>query len=77
SPGAVRDRLLAVEGEFMEGVAFPTGWPELAAALPVAARCPRDVPAPAARPPLPPSSDVPVAAFPAGHSSALRRETAG
>ncbi|MEU1557051.1 TIGR02677 family protein [Streptomyces scabiei] len=32
--------------------------------------------APAARPPLPPSSDVSAAAFPAGHSSALRRETA-
>ncbi|UUU21994.1 amylo-alpha-1,6-glucosidase [Streptomyces sp. DSM 40750] len=32
SPAAVQDQLLAVEGEFMEGVAFPTGWPELAAA---------------------------------------------
>ncbi|MER6258339.1 glycogen debranching N-terminal domain-containing protein [Streptomyces sp. NPDC059688] len=31
-PAAVRDQLLAAEGEFMEGVAFPTGWPELAAA---------------------------------------------
>lgn len=32
SPAAVRDQLLASEGAFVEGVAFPTGWPELAAA---------------------------------------------
>ncbi|MFH0518332.1 glycogen debranching N-terminal domain-containing protein [Streptomyces sp. M41] len=32
SPAALNERLLAVEGEFVEGVAFPTGWPELAAA---------------------------------------------
>lgn len=32
SPAALNDRLLALEGEFVEGVAFPTGWPELAAA---------------------------------------------
>ncbi|WP_200302370.1 amylo-alpha-1,6-glucosidase [Streptomyces adelaidensis] len=32
SPAAVNDELIATEGEFMEGVAFPTGWPELAAA---------------------------------------------
>ncbi|WP_159767294.1 amylo-alpha-1,6-glucosidase [Streptomyces sp. HM190] len=32
SPAAVTDQVLACEGEFMEGVAFPTGWPELAAA---------------------------------------------
>ncbi|MFJ4947782.1 glycogen debranching N-terminal domain-containing protein [Streptomyces sp. NPDC088760] len=31
-PAAVHDQLLAREAEFMEGVAFPTGWPELAAA---------------------------------------------
>jgi glycogen debranching enzyme len=31
-PAAVREQLLAREGEFAEGVAFPTGWPELAAA---------------------------------------------
>ncbi|MGW0712935.1 amylo-alpha-1,6-glucosidase [Streptomyces sp. NPDC002643] len=32
SPAAVNDQLLAAEGEFVEGVAFPTEWPELAAA---------------------------------------------
>lgn len=32
SPAAVTGQLLAREGEFVEGVAFPTGWPELAAA---------------------------------------------
>ncbi|MFJ7046029.1 glycogen debranching N-terminal domain-containing protein [Streptomyces sp. NPDC101112] len=32
SPAAVTHQVLASEGEFMEGVAFPTGWPELAAA---------------------------------------------
>ncbi|WP_216590433.1 amylo-alpha-1,6-glucosidase [Streptomyces brasiliscabiei] len=32
SAAAVHDQLLALEGEFMAGVAFPTGWPELAAA---------------------------------------------
>ncbi|GAA3063930.1 amylo-alpha-1,6-glucosidase [Streptomyces glomeratus] len=32
SPAAAGERLLALEGEFMEGVAFPTGWPELATA---------------------------------------------
>ncbi|MGI5511306.1 amylo-alpha-1,6-glucosidase [Streptomyces sp. CA-106131] len=32
SPAAVNRQLLALEGEFMEGVAFPTGWPELATA---------------------------------------------
>jgi glycogen debranching enzyme len=32
SPAAANDRLLALEGTFMEGVAFPTGWPELATA---------------------------------------------
>ncbi|MET7284672.1 glycogen debranching N-terminal domain-containing protein [Streptomyces sp. NPDC005573] len=32
SPAAVRDHVLALEGGFFEGVAFPTGWPELAAA---------------------------------------------
>lgn len=32
SPAAVNEQLLALEGEFVEGVAFPTGWPELAAA---------------------------------------------
>ncbi|WP_155058388.1 amylo-alpha-1,6-glucosidase [Streptomyces blattellae] len=32
SPAALTDQLLALEGEFVEGVAFPTGWPELAAA---------------------------------------------
>ncbi|WP_225821182.1 glycogen debranching N-terminal domain-containing protein [Streptomyces naphthomycinicus] len=31
-PAAVHEQLLAGEGEFVEGVAFPTGWPELAAA---------------------------------------------
>ncbi|GAB2843213.1 glycogen debranching N-terminal domain-containing protein [Streptomyces deserti] len=31
-PAAVNAQLLAREGEFVEGVAFPTGWPELAAA---------------------------------------------
>ncbi|MET8450722.1 glycogen debranching N-terminal domain-containing protein [Streptomyces sp. NPDC005209] len=32
SPAALNEQLLSLEGEFMEGVAFPTGWPELAAA---------------------------------------------
>ncbi|WP_055489909.1 glycogen debranching N-terminal domain-containing protein [Streptomyces sp. TP-A0356] len=32
SPTVANDQLLALEGEFMEGVAFPTGWPELATA---------------------------------------------
>jgi glycogen debranching enzyme len=32
SPAAVEDRLRALEAAFAEGVAFPTGWPELAAA---------------------------------------------
>ncbi|MEU2781886.1 glycogen debranching N-terminal domain-containing protein [Streptomyces sp. NPDC007110] len=32
SPGALAEQLLGQEGEFAEGVAFPTGWPELAAA---------------------------------------------
>ncbi|MEU6369121.1 glycogen debranching N-terminal domain-containing protein [Streptomyces sp. NPDC046931] len=32
SPAAAGERLLALEDEFMEGVAFPTGWPELATA---------------------------------------------
>ncbi|MFH8799670.1 glycogen debranching N-terminal domain-containing protein [Streptomyces sp. NPDC017936] len=32
SPSALTERLLVQEGEFVEGVAFPTGWPELAAA---------------------------------------------
>ncbi|MEW2120195.1 glycogen debranching N-terminal domain-containing protein [Streptomyces sp. NPDC005474] len=32
SPAAVSDRLSALEEEFVEGVAFPTAWPELAAA---------------------------------------------
>ncbi|MFI8227719.1 glycogen debranching N-terminal domain-containing protein [Streptomyces sp. NPDC085900] len=32
SPAAVTEQLIALEGEFVEGVAFPTGWPELAAA---------------------------------------------
>ncbi|CAM5410736.1 amylo-alpha-1,6-glucosidase [Streptomyces aurantiogriseus] len=32
SPAALNEKLLAQEGEFVEGVAFPTGWPELAAA---------------------------------------------
>ncbi|MGW1724429.1 amylo-alpha-1,6-glucosidase [Streptomyces sp. NPDC002306] len=32
SPAALNSRLLALEGRFVEGVAFPTGWPELAAA---------------------------------------------
>ncbi|MFI9241667.1 glycogen debranching N-terminal domain-containing protein [Streptomyces sp. NPDC053086] len=31
-PAAVRRQLSAAEDEFMEGVAFPAGWPELAAA---------------------------------------------
>jgi glycogen debranching enzyme len=31
-PAAVNAQLHALEGEFVEGVAFPTGWPELAAA---------------------------------------------
>ncbi|MGW2233444.1 amylo-alpha-1,6-glucosidase [Streptomyces sp. NPDC001759] len=32
SPAAVTEQLISLEGEFVEGVAFPTGWPELAAA---------------------------------------------
>ncbi|MFI2432042.1 glycogen debranching N-terminal domain-containing protein [Streptomyces sp. NPDC018693] len=32
SPAALGEQLLEAEGRFMEGVAFPTGWPELAAA---------------------------------------------
>ncbi|MER6674740.1 glycogen debranching N-terminal domain-containing protein [Streptomyces sp. NPDC000983] len=32
SPAALNEQLIALEGEFVEGVAFPTGWPELAAA---------------------------------------------
>lgn len=32
SPASVTGQLLSQEGEFVEGVAFPTGWPELAAA---------------------------------------------
>ncbi|ALV35825.1 glycogen debranching N-terminal domain-containing protein [Streptomyces sp. CdTB01] len=32
SPTSVTEQLLSLEGEFVEGVAFPTGWPELAAA---------------------------------------------
>ncbi|WP_329339470.1 aminotransferase [Streptomyces sp. NBC_00663] len=32
SPTSLTTELLALEGEFVEGVAFPTGWPELAAA---------------------------------------------
>ncbi|MGW3357461.1 amylo-alpha-1,6-glucosidase [Streptomyces bungoensis] len=32
SPAAVNEQLLQLEGAFAEGVAFPTGWPELAAA---------------------------------------------
>ncbi|MFD4571065.1 glycogen debranching N-terminal domain-containing protein [Streptomyces sp. NPDC058417] len=32
SPAAMTGQLLAQEGAFMEGVAFPTGWPELASA---------------------------------------------
>ncbi|WP_449348280.1 glycogen debranching N-terminal domain-containing protein [Streptomyces shaanxiensis] len=32
SPAALNRQLLRLEGEFVEGVAFPTGWPELAAA---------------------------------------------
>lgn len=32
SPSALTNQLLAQEGKFVEGVAFPTGWPELAAA---------------------------------------------
>ncbi|MFF3497985.1 glycogen debranching N-terminal domain-containing protein [Streptomyces sp. NPDC003247] len=32
SPACLTEKLLAQEGEFVEGVAFPTGWPELAAA---------------------------------------------
>ncbi|MGW2957815.1 amylo-alpha-1,6-glucosidase [Streptomyces sp. NPDC001220] len=31
-PAALNEQLLTLEGEFVEGVAFPTGWPELAAA---------------------------------------------
>ncbi|MGW0820058.1 amylo-alpha-1,6-glucosidase [Streptomyces sp. NPDC002845] len=32
SPTAANEQLLALEGEFAQGVPFPTGWPELAAA---------------------------------------------
>ncbi|MEV6736419.1 glycogen debranching N-terminal domain-containing protein [Streptomyces sp. NPDC051104] len=32
SPAAANHQLLRLEGEFMEGIAFPTGWPELATA---------------------------------------------
>ncbi|MFJ8507827.1 glycogen debranching N-terminal domain-containing protein [Streptomyces avermitilis] len=32
SPADASARLLALEGEFLDGVPFPTGWPELAAA---------------------------------------------
>ncbi|MFD7280238.1 glycogen debranching N-terminal domain-containing protein [Streptomyces sp. NPDC059862] len=32
SPAAVTEQLLDKEGRFVEGIAFPTGWPELAAA---------------------------------------------
>ncbi|SBT88366.1 Glycogen debranching enzyme (alpha-1,6-glucosidase) [Streptomyces sp. DI166] len=32
SPAALNEQLLALEGDFVEGVPFPTGWPELAAA---------------------------------------------
>lgn len=32
SPAEATGRLRALEGEFTEGIAFPTGWPELAAA---------------------------------------------
>jgi len=32
SPAALSEELRAAEAEFVEGVAFPTGWPELAAA---------------------------------------------
>ncbi|MEU5536495.1 glycogen debranching N-terminal domain-containing protein [Streptomyces sp. NPDC020362] len=32
SPSSVNEQLLDLEGRFVEGVAFPTGWPELAAA---------------------------------------------
>ncbi|MER6420709.1 glycogen debranching N-terminal domain-containing protein [Streptomyces sp. NPDC001137] len=32
SPAAANAQLIALEGEFAEGVPFPTGWPELAAA---------------------------------------------
>ncbi|WP_261718329.1 glycogen debranching N-terminal domain-containing protein [Streptomyces sp. FZ201] len=32
SPAALNKQLLALEGDFVEGVPFPTGWPELAAA---------------------------------------------
>ncbi|MFF5492479.1 glycogen debranching N-terminal domain-containing protein [Streptomyces aquilus] len=32
SPAALGAELIALEGEFVQGVAFPTGWPELAAA---------------------------------------------
>ncbi|AYN41476.1 aminotransferase [Streptomyces dangxiongensis] len=31
-PAAVHEQVRELEGEFVEGVAFPTGWPELAAA---------------------------------------------
>ncbi|MDN0194336.1 glycogen debranching N-terminal domain-containing protein [Streptomyces sp. S.PNR 29] len=32
SPASVNEQLLAEEGRLVEGIAFPTGWPELAAA---------------------------------------------
>ncbi len=32
SPSALNEQLLALEGEYVQGVSFPTGWPELAAA---------------------------------------------
>jgi glycogen debranching enzyme len=32
SPAALNDQLIALEGEYVQGVSFPTGWPELAAA---------------------------------------------
>lgn len=32
SPSALNDQLIALEGEYVQGVSFPTGWPELAAA---------------------------------------------
>lgn len=32
SPSALNDQLIALEGEYVQDVSFPTGWPELAAA---------------------------------------------
>lgn len=32
SPSALNEQLMALEGEYVQGVSFPTGWPELAAA---------------------------------------------